>query len=182
MEREIKIKCRRTGQKEGAAGGKWKKNRGRNDERVWCIEGHRSERWQARGEIARWREGTRKAMRGGREGGLSGGWWGGGGVGGCLLSLRPELYLELQTGSSAPERPDDPAWFRNQAEPTNTRRWSLGADSTCANTRANTRIHTHRRTREHAGTVLMYCTNQKPHTRSWICCTYECEYIQFCMK
>lgn len=27
----------------------------------------------------------------------------------CLLSFRPELYLELQTGSSAPERPDDPA-------------------------------------------------------------------------
>lgn len=52
----------------------------------------------------RWREGTREGMRG-REGGLSrervdvv-----------CLLSFRPELYLELQTSSGAPERPGDPA-------------------------------------------------------------------------
>ena len=26
----------------------------------------------------------------------------------CLPSFRPELYLELQTGSRAPERPGDP--------------------------------------------------------------------------
>lgn len=55
-------------------------------------------------EIVRWREGTREGMRG-REGGL--------GITKvdvvCLLSFRPELYLVLQTGSSVPERPDDPA-------------------------------------------------------------------------
>lgn len=34
---------------------------GRYDERerVWCIEGHGSERWWARSEIVRWREGAR---------------------------------------------------------------------------------------------------------------------------
>lgn len=56
------------------------------------------------GEIVRWREGTREGMRG-TEGGLSGER----DDVACLLSFRPELYLELQTGSSAPERPDDPA-------------------------------------------------------------------------
>lgn len=71
---------------------------------AWRIEGHRSERWYAWEEIVRWREGTREGMRG-REGGL--------GIKKvdvvCLLSFRPELYLVLQTGSSVPERPDDPA-------------------------------------------------------------------------
>lgn len=82
----------------------------------------------------------------GREGGLS---WERVDVA-CLLSFRPELYLQLQTGSSAPERPDDPAWFRSQAEPINTHCWLQGADSTSTSTHTqHTRTRTHRHMRKH---------------------------------
>lgn len=55
-------------------------------------------------EMERWRGGTWEGMRG-REGGLNGERV----DVSCPLSFRPELYLELQTGSSTPERPDNTA-------------------------------------------------------------------------